>query len=176
MAEPIVIDPAPACHYSVIVVSDDNSTEVCTTPSARDSCAVPIYSVTVVHVKYLRFQSSDVIRTSENSRNFRVSGKRHLKTASLAENTNVQNSQKLRQWTGSKSIASSTTQMSAMSRAAAGSMISSESIPTPAMSAAHATAAAAKLPVCVIEPTTPSGQIGARSSAIATCVEPAPRR
>src|SRR6202040_3650689 len=39
----------------------------------------------VVHVKYFRFQSNDVIRTSENSRNFRVSGKRHLKTASFAE-------------------------------------------------------------------------------------------
>jgi hypothetical protein len=55
-------------------------------------------------VKYFRFQSNDVIRTSENSRNFRVSGKRHLKTASFAENTNVQNSQKLRPWAGLKSV------------------------------------------------------------------------
>src|SRR4030081_321269 len=59
-------------HYSVLVVSDGNSTEVCTTPPARDSRPVPICSVTVVHVKYLRFQSSDAIRTSENSRNFRA--------------------------------------------------------------------------------------------------------
>src|ERR1700722_11207590 len=63
-------------RYSAIVVSDDNSTEVCTKPSAWDSRPVPIYSLTVAHVKCFRFQSIDVIRTSENSRNFRVSGKR----------------------------------------------------------------------------------------------------
>jgi hypothetical protein len=58
-------------RYSAIVVSDDNSTEVCTKPSAWDSRPAPIYSLTVVHVKFSRFQSTDVIRTSENSRNFR---------------------------------------------------------------------------------------------------------
>src|SRR6201999_2533221 len=98
------------------------------------------YSLTV-HVKYSRFQSTDVIRTSENSRNFRVSGKRHLKTDSFAENTKVQNSQKLRPWAALNRVASSTIQMSAMSAVIAGSMICSESMPSAATSAAHATAA-----------------------------------
>src|SRR5882672_197633 len=133
-------------RYSA-ATSDDNSTEVCIIPLACDSRPIPLCSLAVVQAKYFRFQSNDVIRTSENSRNFRVCGKRHLKTASFAENTNVQNSQKLRPWAASKSVASLTIQMSAMSPAAAGSMIRSESMPSPAMSAAHATAAAAKSPV-----------------------------
>src|SRR5258705_2651749 len=96
MALPALKPKRRSVTHQLSVRSQDNSTEVCTNPSACDSRPVPLCSLTAVQAKHSRSQSSDVIRTSENSRKFRVRGNRHLKTASFAEKINVQNSQKLR--------------------------------------------------------------------------------
>ena len=125
--------------------------------------------------KVPRASPSDV--THSNSASWKskkrpAHGYRHLKRLSFAENATVPSSLRHLPSTRARSVASSASGMASLH--APSSKSGSESTPSDRRSVARATAAHANEFECVIEPTNPGGQIGARSRLTPTVKSGAP--